>query len=59
MSRGSLKLFVIHMASLARQQLILVLIFAHSDDNDSYEAKNHSKDLNTINRFTIEVVAED
>ena len=47
------------MPSLTRQQLILVLIFAHGDDNDCYEAKNHTKDLNTINWFPIVVVAED
>ena len=57
-TRLLLELIVINVPSHTRQQFILVVIFAHRNDNDGYEAQNHAQNFHSIDRLSIVVVAE-
>ena len=52
------ELRVIDLAGLTGEQLVLVIFFAHGDDDHSDEAKDHAKNLDAINGLTVDKVAE-
>ena len=56
-TRLLLQLIVINVPSHTCEQFILLVIFTHCNDDDCYEAENHTHNFHTIDRFSIVVVA--
>ena len=59
MVRLILKLIIVDMACLSSQKLILFLTFVHGDDNHKHKAEDHAENLHSIQRFIVNIIAQD
>ena len=52
-----LKLIIVDMACLSRQELILFLTFVHGNDDHKHKAEDHAENLHSIQRFIVNIIA--